>query len=1306
MRTLRYRLHAVLHQLLAASHITLRHTWKMAIGATAVIIIMAGVMLGAVRLLSPMLGEFRGDIEAWASVSVGQPVKIGGVEADWSGWLPLIKLTDVRVYTTQGERVLLRLGNTLLRVDPLSYLRHRRIEPSHLVLVGVDLSLIRTPQGHIVLEGFEDGDLSGDAFVQWLLRQGRLEVRHSRIDWTDQETGKARRRFSDVSFLLRTDGQRHQLTGELDLPGAQPGYVMLALDFGGDLATPASLGGKVYLQSKDVDLVQAQELLQWAGMVVPQGIIDFMLWGEWSDARLQRLEGEAVARSVRLAVADKPVLEIRRVSTQLQWQRETYGWALAAENFVIERDRAAPAIRLAIVSSRAADGAPVLDARASEWRIEDAAALLLATDTAEEVLRAPLTRMQPQGVLHDVRVRFAPQSSGGSPENFYLRARVESVRTHAFQSLPGLDNVSGILECDTDSGSLKIDTQQGQVVFDHLRKPVVIKHATGMLGWVRTDQGWRAGFRDVELNNDDLRVHASGVIEWPHDGSSPSINLQSDFASPNIGRLPDYLPDALPEQARSWLARALVTGRINSGSAVVRGRLSDFPFEGGSGVAEARMALSGAVLDYEPGWPWLGDIEGEVIIRGRSLEVNVASGKILDSEVKKVSAKIPDMTLEEPLLTVQGAARGAAPDVLRLLRESPLKNTVAGYVAGVSARGETTLDLELLIPLSLQPNQIKGGLTFKEGALRYADKPRERDVELTHINGTLSFNSDYHLSGNNIDANLYGQKVKLALRTEVPTVAGRASQLLAIEARGKTDVAGIVRQLQQVAPDMQARTLDWLSGSTDWVGTLYLKASDDGNASFDSEWRLVSSLRGMALKLPDPLGKPEAEAVSFMIESALASTPQNRRINLHYGNGRNGTFEFARVNKAWELARGELYFGVAKATLPPQGLRVSGEVERFALTEWLQFLDGGASRAGSLTGKLNAVDIQVGALEVYGQHFSDIQLRASQTAQAWEANVGSTALAGSLRLTREKEAMLVMKLERLHLGKIAEGGATKGADPRQWPALRVDVANFKYGDADLGQLHLEAARRSLGLRIDSVSLASPDFQINGQGDWVMEQEGLMSRFTAKARADDMGKMLTAFDYDAPVSGGKSQFDLSASWPGSPADFALEHLNGEMDLRATKGRLLDVDPGAGRVFGLLSLQALPRRLTLDFSDLFSKGFSFDRIEGSFVLENGNAYTNNLVMEGPAAKVTVTGRTGLAAKDYDQVVTVQPEISEGLSVGAGLAGGPIVGLSFFLANKLLPGLKDIAAYQYTIKGPWKEPVIAPVEVGKTDTKKTAG
>lgn len=1288
---------------MAASHITLRHTWKMAIITAVVLVIMAGALLGVARLLSPMAGQFRGDIEVWASAAAGQPVKIGALKADWSGLLPLIRLTDVRVYDVQGSRVLLRFSDMRMRVDPVVYLREGRVEPSHLSLEGVSLSLIRTPQGNVVLEGFEDRTLSNGTFVQWLLRQGRLDIRQSRIDWTDQEAGRPRQSFSDVNLLLHTDGKRHQLNGTLALPGATPSRVALALDFGGDLTAPATWGGKVYLQGGALDLAALQHEWHWPDKVAVQGAADFKLWGLWSGTRLQRLEGEAAARGVRVAAPGQTPLLIRQASAQLQWQREDSGWRLSAERFVLER-AAAPALSSApapsrfVLVSHVEKDVRVLDARFSEWRMEDAAALLLSGAVLTPAITEPLRGLEPRGVLRDVRVRLTPEPVAGGFRNFYLRAQVEGLHTHAFRSLPALDNVSGALQCDERSGAFELATRSAQLT-GLLRKPLAITHATGRLGWQRGEHAWRVGLEALDLGNDDISARVSGTIDWPLDGSSPLVDLQSRFEVPRIGRVPDYLPERLPEKAHAWITRALVTGRVTSGTALVRGRLSDFPFDAGNGLFETRLNVSEVVLDYHPGWPWLGELEGEVVFRGRGIEVNAVAGKIFDSNVQKLNAAIPDLSLHEPQLTIRGEARGATADVLRLLRESPLQDKLANAIAGLSGGGQVTLNLDLLIPLSEQPNQIKGTLQFRDSALHYADQTQERDIELTRINGALNFTGDLRLTGNDIDAVLLDHKIKLALKSEIPEADAGRRQALVIEARGSTDPADLSRQLKRIAFDVPAGALDTLRGSSDWLAVLQLRTA--ANSAIEADWRLESSLQGMALQWPEPVGKAAPEAVRLVLESVPGSG-QNRRYAVHYGNRLNGAFEFARVKNTWGLARGELRFGGTAATLPPQGLRISGELTRLAVAEWQEFLARGIRGGGGLADKLNSVDVRIGALEVFGQRFSNTQIRATQTPQAWEANVGGAELAGSLRLPRAQEAALVLNLERMYLSKV-EGSVAKGSDPRHWPPLRIDVANFKYADAELGRLHLDAAKRSSGLRIDSLTLASPGLQVNGQGDWVVEQDKPASRFMVKAGGDDLGKILAAFGYATSVSGGKSQFDLTATWEGTPADFALERLNGDLSLKVAKGRLLEVDPGAGRVFGLLSLQALPRRLTLDFSDIFAKGFSFDRIEGYFVFENGNAYTNNLVMEGPSATITVTGRTGLAAKDYDQVVTVKPEISEGLSVGAGLAGGPVVGLSLFLANKLLPGLKDIASYQYTIKGPWKEPVIAPLEQQDKAAKK---
>jgi uncharacterized protein YhdP len=189
------------------------------------------------------------------------------------------------------------------------------------------------------------------------------------------------------------------------------------------------------------------------------------------------------------------------------------------------------------------------------------------------------------------------------------------------------------------------------------------------------------------------------------------------------------------------------------------------------------------------------------------------------------------------------------------------------------------------------------------------------------------------------------------------------------------------------------------------------------------------------------------------------------------------------------------------------------------------------------------------------------------------------------------------------------------------------------------------------------------------------------------------RTLKSLGYTGVVEGGTGELDLDLEWPGSFADAEADHIRGHMNLHLRDGRLLDVDPGAGgRVFGMLSFQTLPRRLFLDFSDVFQKGFGFDEIKGRFNIENGDAYTNNLTMDGPAARVEIGGRVGLAQQDYDQLVTVTPHLGESLPIIGALAAAPPVGAALLFAQRLFkPQIDSVTRNQYTITGNWNAPVI---------------
>ena len=158
----------------------------------------------------------------------------------------------------------------------------------------------------------------------------------------------------------------------------------------------------------------------------------------------------------------------------------------------------------------------------------------------------------------------------------------------------------------------------------------------------------------------------------------------------------------------------------------------------------------------------------------------------------------------------------------------------------------------------------------------------------------------------------------------------------------------------------------------------------------------------------------------------------------------------------------------------------------------------------------------------------------------------------------------------------------------------------------------------------------------------------------------------------------------------------------MELVVRDGQLLEVEPGAGRVLGLLSVAQLPRRLMLDFRDLFARGLAFDRMEGQVRFGDGVARTDDLRIDAPAADIAIRGSTDLRAQRFDQTIDVAPKSGNLLTVVGAMAGGPVGAAVGAAANAVLRRpLGEIGAKTYHVTGPWKDPKVDVVE--REDAKK---
>lgn len=1290
----------------AASHAPL--AWRHLAGTLwltlAVVIVLTAALFAAASVLLPMAGEMRAELELRASRAAGQPVKIGKLYADWSWRGPEVHLQEVQVLDKNATRTVLRFGGARMNVNVLAYLRERRLEVSHLTISGTALTLTRRADGTIVIEGVESGD--GGLFKQWLAQQGYLALEDSAIDWVDQVSGSARR-FTDVNLRLRSDGKRHQVSVSLGPRAGLKQRLRVLVDANGDLTLPGSLSGQFYLMGNGVETAQWLKQKNLAGFELKSARMDMELWGEWQGEQLNALQGEVEAHDLRLAGhADAADLAINRVGGELRWQRTAQGWDLALQRFVVVRD----GVVSAPASLRVLRTADAVDGQFSLLRLEDISSALLANRAADAKLKDGLRGAQARGQLHDTRVHFTGADLFAPEARWYIRTQFRNLHTSPWQSVPGVQMVSGALHGDHTAGVLTLQGVPLRLDFGaELRAPLAFDSARGRVTWRQSAEGWTLDARELALKNPDFDLHLSAGLEWARGERMPFASVQAQLQRVNVAAVSKYLPvQRLNPKALHWLDQALVSGQIGNAALLLHGRLDEFPFDAHNGSFEVRASVNDMVFAYEPGWPWLGEAEADLVLRNRGLQVDVASAKIFNAQVVEARALIPDIFMHGPQLTIRGKVRGPTSDVLRLLKESPLNKRLGTYLASLSATGQSLLNLDMLIPISPEPNRVQGTLELRDSALRIAQN-QAQPIELSALSGTINFSEEarvFSASGRNIAVNLAGRPGQLDIRSEDDS-AGRRSTL--VELRSRATPAQLIKQLNALAPNVKADWFKGMEGETDWVAALRL--AENEAQKVQATLMLSSSLRGVTVRLPAPLAKPAQEPVEARFAMDLGKA-RDRRFTLRYGERWNGIFEVTEDNRGdkqggkqgWSIKRGELRLGGADALLPAKGLRVSGEAPRLAfdLDGWREFLTRtqGGARADSPWQMLDSVDVRLGVLELAEQRFNNLSLRAQRKAQGWDADLDGAEIAGRVQWVQGAAPSLTMTLQRSHFAKQSDERKSE-FDPRNWPALHVSSQSVKYGDADLGSLTLEAAKQPGGLRIEKLQLISPNLQIQGTGEWTVSGDTQQSRLNASVDSADFGKALAQLGYTETVAGGKARMEVSARWPGGPGDFALARLSGTLALNAKQGRFLEIEPGAaGRVFGLLSLQALPRRLTLDFRDLFGKGFSFDRIEGTFTLDNGDAYTNNLVMNGPAAQISVSGRTGLAARDYDQIVTVTPEIGATLPL-AGALGGPVgigIGTGIYLFEKIFkPGLGGIARVQYTVKGSWQNPVVEPLKSG---------
>jgi len=1309
---------------------------------SALLCIIVAVLLTLARLALPFASHYPEEIQHWVSVELGQSVKIKSLTAEWQGFGPLFNFNDLAFLDPASGGVRASLKQASIAIDIPASLFNAEWRFGNLTVSEVELSVIRQRDGSVAVAGMAGvaeenvaNQDSGSGLLNWLFSQDRLALAHSTIYWFDEHLAQGDLQFVNVNLELRNDGDRHQFDGSASLPNDLGRRFSFAVDLQGDIAVAGGWSAKAYLNGAGL---QASSLLNWlplAGVQVDSGVGEVRLWGEWEASRLQQLDGEMSAFGLHLST--RPSIVHKIIDTELldslsgrfSWKRKEAGWHFSIERLTLGRQGhfwpqgsyhlawsdaslptnsehklqiidgavASESQHLSVVDSEAQTPGdellieePTAVSKLKIWadyvQVDDVLSLLLLTDLPLEQLREAVDVLQPSGELSQLNLQLQPSTG-----QFAIDSDFADVSIQPWKRMPGISGLGGHVIADNNNGKVELHSQS--MLFEAkplFRQILPINTLQGIVQWQQIDESWYLSGRSLRVVNSDINLDADLDLLLPMNGQSPLLDLTVGFTSfPNaVGKASAYLPTGImSKNTVRWLDHALVNGTVASGGFIFHGTLNRFPFVRTDGQFEVRLVVDGGVLDYASDWPRLEQLETEVYFAGREMAINGVSGSLLNAGLKGVQARIVDLSAKPAVLTVIGNAFGATADVLRFLQVSPLHERYGQYVDGVQASGDSTVSVDLQLPLSAgADSQVNGIVALQDSAFVLADGA----VDLSELNGRLSFSSA-GLAADDITGKVLG----LDARFTVVTEGDDADRVTTVSGQGLANIDD-VRQI------LDPPLFDQFSGYCDWQARVRIPGLEGAGVSL----QVSSDLLGLATNLPVPLSKPADQVLPMVAELDFPVT-LDRPVTVSLGDEVSIILD---LDEHMQVQRGEFRFSDGAAQLPERpGVRVVGTLPEFSFSQWLPLFEHIAtnSKGSSDIEGVNEVDATVADIELFHRHLDLATVQAQLKGSVWHTTIDAKQAKGTVQVPIDTDHPLIMDMEYLHIVSAGDAGSTNGEDddPREWPPMRIESQSFHYDAIDFGTLALTASRNPAGLHLSELQMQAPELDIKARGDWLVAEDEQYSSFNITFNSTDVGKSMSRFGYADTIKGGKGEFAINARWPGNPISFALAQLDGNMQLRITDGRLLEVNPGVGRIFGLLSLQALPRRLILDFSDVFSKGFSFDRITGDFNVRSGQATTTNLIMKGPAAKIGMDGKIGLTDQTYDQLVTVVPDVAATVPMLTALTQGAGVGVVVLLLKKLLePGIDKASMIVYKVTGPWDSPLVERIEEIEqlTDTK----
>ena len=1253
----------------------LRRLFKRLFTALGAVLIVLAISVGAFRLLVTQLPSYQGEIQAWASQALGLSVDFTGLDARLGLLGPELTFHDASVSRVGDEsNPILSAAQARLRLNAFSLFTDRQLEASQLTLEGTRLSFERTLDGRLRLQhALNDG--SDTAFVLEDLPPVVIVLTDSNVTYEDRIRGSTWE-FQEVRVELTRTAENVLLEARASAPEQLGGRIAVSAEVSLlDQQIDSQRDWRLFTEIRDLDLATLPSFIPQPVQMPIAGVGDVSVWLDVTGAQANQGTMQLAFAGLRVSNVDAEDDGYDNIELTAEWSRLDEGWTLSLNNLDVARGGQSwpggASLDMRVLQNEA--GFSALELRTNFIRLEDLSPLVSMLPDIETTRR--WVELAPSGELTEVDLRLA--RGPGASWDYSVAGSFSQVGVLPTGEWPGITSLTGEVRADSRSGRLALTTRGARMDWSSVfPESLEATELDGILVWRQGRDGLRLVSDDLILSNDDFRTRTTLELTYPTDGTSPVLELASSLTDFNIRAMGRYLPAGImaPGVYR-YLGRAIVGGRVSSADVSFFGPVEAFPFDEGEGQFEANVQIENGSMAFAEGWPAALGITGTIDFLNAGY-VARGSARILGHRSEDLTVAIGDM--RDPVLTVEAQTTGPLQDVFRFLNEAPLIARHLGPdLARLEARGgigNVAVDLGLPL-LDRSAYSLNAALEVVDGELSVEGfGPRA-----SNIHGILSL-EEGNISGAGIEATLLDGPVTVAVG--LPEEPGYVAN---VAFDGEINV-------EAVETNFDLPLAGRLAGQTRWQGSVLLPATTFTQVRREPlRISVGSNLSGVELRLPEPLTKSSYEPTNFRLDLVFS---ESDRLDVSGQVGEARRFALSFRNREGELSfrRGDVRFGGDYPLLPPRdGLTINGTLGELRLEEWWNFFRKEVS-GGPLSDVLLGSNLEIADLSAFGQSLGQTNVALRQDPVQWRLDVESEPVAGTITLPLNLvgRPQIVAEMERLNISTENVAAATE-RDPRDLPGVLLEAEQFGVGQRRFGTLNAVIQADPLGLRLASFQTQAESFSIEGSGGWFDSGQGSTTRLALTLDSHDVAATLEQLALDPITEAVAGDVTLSVSWPDTPSADWTKSISGALTLRLERGSVLNLEPGAGRMMGLMSITALPRRLALDFRDVFNRGMVFDEVNGDFLLIDGNAYTDNLHLTGPVADIGVVGRTGLRDQDYQQQAVVTAEPGKILPT-MGFLTGPQVGAALLIFTQIFKEpLKGIGRASYCVTGSWYEPSV---------------